>query len=99
MRRAAKVDANHRSIVERLEQLGMAVWSSAAQGKGFPDLVVGWRGINGLFEVKNPKMFPSDRKLRPEQIKFFETWKGQVAKVETVEEIEAIMQRLTGGMR
>lgn len=98
MRYAARVDENHSGIVKHLEQIGMTVWSAASQGKGKPDLIVGWRGVNGLFEVKNPKRRGKQRQLRDTQKTFFELWKGQVAKVETAEEIEAIMQKLTRGI-
>lgn len=95
MRRAARVDGNHSAIIKRLRELGMAVADTSRLGKGFPDIVVGWRGVNGMFEIKDPSRIPSERRLTDDEQRFFDGWKGQIAKVETAEEVEAIMQRLT----
>jgi hypothetical protein len=42
-RRASKIDANQTQIVRELEGLGCSVWSLAREGKGCPDLLVGFR--------------------------------------------------------
>ena len=52
MRRAAKIDANQTEIVKALRQVGASVQSLASTGKGCPDLLVGFRGVNWLLEVK-----------------------------------------------
>lgn len=93
--RRARVDGNHAAIVKRLRELGMSVANTSRLGEGFPDIVVGWRGINGMFEIKDPLRFPSERRLTDDEEKFHTAWKGQVDKVETAEEVETIMQRLT----
>jgi len=86
MRRAAKVDRNQAEVVAILRQAGATVYPSHAVGQGFPDLVVGYRKINYLMEVKDGDKPPSGRKLTKDQIKFFDEWLGQVVKVETGEE-------------
>ena len=63
-------DANQRKIVAALRRLGMSVVITADVGGGFPDLVVGYRGVTYLVEVKNAT------KLRKKQIAFREAWKG-----------------------
>lgn len=56
-------------------------------GDGFPDLVVGYRGRNYLFEVKNPNRPPSRRRLRKSQADFQAAWRGQYTKVETRDDV------------
>ena len=67
MRRAAKVDSNHGEVVDALRAAGASVQSLAAIGKGCPDLLVGYRGMWLLFEVKDGTRSPSRRKLTPDQ--------------------------------
>lgn len=74
MRRAAKVDINQTEIVEYLRSIGASVSITSAIGKGFPDLVVGFKGRNYLVEVKTPK-----GKLTEDQYAFAGNWKGQIA--------------------
>jgi hypothetical protein len=91
MRRAAKVDANQAEIVEALRRIGASVQPLHAVGQGCPDLLVGWRGIVSLLEVKDGSKPPSARKLTEDQVKWHAEWRGQVAVVENVEQaIEAI---------
>ncbi|WP_116328100.1 hypothetical protein [Cupriavidus phytorum] len=91
MRRAAKVDANQAEIVEALRKIGATVQPLHAVGQGCPDLLVGWRGMNTILELKDGRKPPSARKLTEDQEKWHANWRGQVAVVETVEQaIEAI---------
>ena len=57
-------------------------WCILAGKKGVPDLLVGFRGVNFLIEVKSH----SKAKLTPDQVVFFGTWCGQVSVVYSVEE-------------
>ena len=95
MRQArAKVDANQPEIVRDLRSVpGVVVTSTAAIGNGFPDIVVGYDHRNWLFEIKNPEMEPSKRRLTPMEILFHENWKlsGQVDVIETAEDAMKIM--------
>lgn len=84
--RAAKVDANQKEIVAALRKVGASVSSTATIGKGFPDLIVGFRGVNYLLEVKTGTKPPSERKLTPDQVTFHAAWAGQIAVVNSVEE-------------
>ncbi|WP_186425079.1 hypothetical protein [Cupriavidus metallidurans] len=86
MRRAAKVDANQTEIVAALRKIGATVQPLHAVGQGCPDLLVGWRGMTSLLEVKDGKKPPSARKLTEDQEKWHAEWRGQVAVVETVEQ-------------
>lgn len=81
-----RIDANQPSIVKSLRQIGATVQSLASVGSGCPDLLVGYRGQNHLFEVKDWKQPPSKRKLTPDEKKWHQTWNGQVHVVETFDE-------------
>ena len=63
--------------------------SCAAIGGGFPDLAVGIYGVTDLVEVKDGEKTPSQRKLTPDQVKFFEAWKGSVRVVNNIEDVAA----------
>lgn len=86
MRHAAKLDGNHRAIVEMLRAVGCSVQSLAAVGEGCPDLLVGRLGKNWLLEVKDGSLVPSAQKLTPAQVKWHQAWRGQVAVVRDREE-------------
>lgn len=77
MRRRGRVDSNQSRIVKELRQVGCSVAITSSLGDGFPDLVVGWRGVNYLFEIKDGTLPPSGRKLTPEEKIFRSTWAGQ----------------------
>jgi hypothetical protein len=71
----------------------MSVQSLSAVGKGVPDLLVGWHGINVLLEVKDGGKAASRRKLTPDEQRWKNTWSGQVAVVTNPEEaIEAVVR-------
>jgi hypothetical protein len=76
MRRAAKVDANHGQVVDALKAAGASVQSLAAQANGCPDLLVGYRGMTLLFEVKDGTKPPSKRKLTSDQEEWIKAWRG-----------------------
>lgn len=50
------------------------------------DLIVGVAGRNYLLEIKDPEQPLSKRRLTNAEQQFFDSWRGQVAKVETLEE-------------
>jgi Holliday junction resolvase len=80
--RAAKVDANHVQVVEALRAAGATVQSLAAVGKGVPDLLVSFKGVNLLMEVKDGNKSPSRQKLTEDQIKFHGAWQGPISIVD-----------------
>lgn len=87
LRRAAKADANQKSIVDALIAHGCTVYVI-----GQPtDLLVGRAGVNYLLEVTNPERRSAHRKHKEEQAKWREVWRGQAVEVFTVEEaLEAV---------
>lgn len=50
---AKRTDDNHKSIVKELRKCGAAVQSIAAIGKGTPDILVAFRGVWYVAEIKD----------------------------------------------
>jgi len=92
MRRAAKVDANHRTIVAAFRALGCTVQSLAAVGKGVPDLLVAFAGLNHLVEVKDGRKVKSARKQTPAQVVWASTWRAPRHLVESVEDVRRLVK-------
>lgn len=86
MLRAARVDANQGEIVKALRKSGAAVQSLSSTGKGCPDLLVGFRGINYLIEVKDGGKPKSARRLTPDQVVWHSSWLGSVFIAEDVDQ-------------
>jgi hypothetical protein len=94
MRRASKIDDAQTEVVRWLRAIGATVQSLASVGQGCPDLLVAYRGVNVLMEVKSGRLPPSRRKLTPAQVKWHASWRGQVAIVECAEDAVALLRRL-----
>ena len=84
--RAKRVDANQQEIVKALIAIGCTVADTSRSGEGFPDLVVGYRGLNYLIEVKDGNKSPSRRALTPAQETFHDNWRGRVVIVKNADE-------------
>lgn len=89
---AKKIDDNQKVIVTQLRRIGASVAVTSMLGKGFPDIVVGFRNKNFLFELKDGNKTESRKRLTEDEQKFFNQWKGQVHKVETFDEILKVLQ-------
>ncbi len=85
-RRKARVDANQSEIVDALRNAGCTVSVTSGQADGFPDIVVGFRDINYLIEIKDGSKKPSAQKLTADQVKWHKRWKGQAHVVKSVTE-------------
>jgi hypothetical protein len=86
------VDANQKEIVQALEAIGCDVLEI-----GWPlDLLIGYRKSTLLMEVKDGSKRPSERKLTDWQVTFFAEWRGQLCKVENIDEaISAVIKEAT----
>jgi len=73
-------------IVDALRNVGASVVSLAPMGRGVPDLLVGFRGVNYLLEVKREK-----GKLTADQTAFIATYNGRVYVVRTVDEAYSVI--------
>lgn len=94
MRIAAKIDANQNEVVKALRQVGCTVQSLASVGKGTPDLLIGFRGVNLLFEIKDGSKPKSSRKLTPDQVIWHSGWNGKVYVVESVDQALEVINSL-----
>lgn len=73
-----RVDDNQAEIVQALRQVGCSVQHLHEVGRGCPDILVGFRGINYLFEIKDGNKIPSRQKLTPDEEKWHQLWNGRV---------------------
>ena len=88
MRRAARIDLNHREIVDALRDIGASVESLASVGKGCPDILVGYCGINYLIEIKS-----TGGKKTEYQKAWHDKWRGAVNTVYSADEAVEIITR------
>ena len=88
---AKRTDANQAEIMGAFRSCGASVQTLHEVGRGCPDLLVGFRGRNLLVEVKDGSKPPSKRRLRPDQVRWHERWRGQVAVVESVDDVLGLL--------
>jgi len=93
-RYAAKVDANQAEIVEAVRKIGVSVLLLHTVGKGCPDNLWGIDidsefSVNILVEIKTEK-----GKLTPDEEIFFDTWRGQVCIIRSVEEAVELVNQI-----
>jgi hypothetical protein len=86
MVRFGRTDANQKSIVTALRKVpGVSVKVLSDVGGGFPDLIVGYAGVNFLVELKHGS------KLTPDQVEFHMKWNGQKAVANNLDEVLKII--------
>lgn len=87
-----KTDANHKQIINQLRKIpNISVFSTHTIGKGFPDIVIGYKGFNYLIEIKDGAKSKSQKKLTEAEEKFFFDWNGQVSIAENIDDILKII--------
>jgi len=80
-----RTDLNQKELVRTLKQIpGVSVVDLSAVGQGCPDLLVGYKGKNFLFEIKNTR---TKGKLNERQEEWFSAWKGQVCVVRDIDDL------------
>ena len=86
--RNAKTDHNQNEIVQALRQIGATVVLLHKVGSGVPDLLVGFRGVTYLLEVKQLKGKPNLLQER-----WYREWNGRAPViVKTIDDaINAVM--------
>ena len=95
MRRSARVDDNQAAIVKTIRSVpGFTVAVTSSLGKGFPDIVVGFDGITGLYEIKDPEKIASKRQLTKDEKAWHDGWMGHVRVAETATEIIVDMRQM-----
>ena len=90
----AKVDDNQARIVECLERWGCTVQSIASQGGGCPDLLIGFRGVTAIAEVKDGTKPKSKQQLTPDEKEWRRTWKGQYTILRNAADVDGLMMAL-----
>lgn len=80
------MDRNQAEITAALRKIGATVQPLHYVGKGCPDLLVGFRGGNYLFEVKDGEKPPSARQLTTDEADWQRLWNGDVTTVLSAEE-------------
>lgn len=94
MRRRAKSDGNQAEIVKQLRRIpNLSVVVTSRVGQGYPDIVVGFQGVNFMMEIKDPKQSPSQRKLTNDEEHFQRNWRGQYAVVTTIEDCVSVIAK------
>lgn len=91
MRKAGKVDANQGQIVNAIRRVGATVTITSSLGQGFPDLVVGYKKTNYLFEIKDGSQPPSRQKLTPDEEEWHAAWRGSVHIIASVDDAFAVL--------
>ena len=76
---AKRVDGNQAEIVETFRAVGATVQHLHTIGRGCPDILVGYRGVNYIVEIKDGSKPPSKRQLTPDEIAWHQLWRGQVS--------------------
>ena len=87
--RQHRKDLNQDEIQDELAARGMSVMD--IHDGPFGDLLVGFQGINFVFEVKNPAKPPSKRKLSDKQQQDQASWRGQLDTIHTAEDAVRII--------
>lgn len=82
---ASNVDKNQPEIVKAFRARGCSVAHTHNAGAGFPDIVVGCNGVTVLVEIKS-----KGGKLNAKQVAFFDSFKGAIEVVYTVEDVERV---------
>jgi Holliday junction resolvase len=75
-RRLTGKDQNQAEIVGVLRDVGASIIDTSHMGNGFPDLVVGYRGVIYLLEVKNNKTFYGRKGFNENQKAWNARWAG-----------------------
>lgn len=90
MIRAARKDKNHKEIADHLIAHGATV-GDLSQVKRLCDMVVGFRGINELVEIKDGSKPPSAQKLTEGEQGFHDRYTGTISIITTTEEADILL--------
>ncbi len=87
-----KIDANQKELVKIAREMGASVQSLASVGHGCPDLVIGYKGVNLLVEVKDGSKSPSHRALTIDEKTWHLNWRGNVKVISSNDEMIQLLQ-------
>lgn len=80
--RAKRQDNNQSEIAEQAKALGISYQSLHEIGKGCPDAIFGYAGINLFVEIKDGK-----NDLNDLQIEYHKEWKGQIVTIRNTNDL------------
>ncbi len=89
-----RVDRNQPEIVAALRAVGATVQHLHTVGAGCPDILVGFRGVNVLLELKDGERVPSEKKLSEDEALWHKFWFGQVDVAENAEQAICILKNI-----
>jgi Holliday junction resolvase len=87
MRLNSRVDNNQKEIVDALRQLGCSVLILSRVGFDCPDILVGYKGVNYLIELKR-----RGGQISTGQWEFKQKWKGQTGIAFSLDECKKIIR-------
>ena len=85
-----RVDANQAEIVADLRAIGATVQHLHEVGDGCPDILVGFRDRNYLFEIKGPKGL-----LTAKQRAWHDAWRGQAWIISSIKHALEVMDMVS----
>lgn len=69
--------------MKTLRSLGCSVQHIHTIGKGCPDILIGYRGLNLLAEIKDGSLAPSAKKLTLDEQGWHDKWLGQICIIDS----------------
>jgi len=93
MRKIGRVDSNQKQLVKELRAMGASVAITSNIGNGFVDIVVGYKNVNYLFEIKDGDKPPSQRKLTEDEERFFISWEGNCHVVKNIDDCLVVFNK------
>ena len=77
-----RADTNQFEIIGYIQTIPGVSYKITSQTDNFVDLVVGWRGVNYLWEIKTLK-----GKLSKSQKQFHQSWSGTITVIRTIDDV------------
>lgn len=90
-----RTDANQTQIVDALRQMGATVFVTSSIGRGFPDIVMSYKGTNYLIEIKDGAKPKSQQKLTKAEEEFHDKWQSTVQIMRSVDEAVDFISKLS----
>lgn len=89
-----KTDANQKDIMDKLRLIPhLSVFSTHIIGKGFPDIIIGYKGKNYMVEIKDGAKWKSQQKLTTDELLFHMKWKGQICTCNSFEQVWELLNQ------
>ena len=88
MRRRARVDANHRAVIEALRACGWHVHDTSRLGGGFPDLVIAKGCRLEMVEVKDGAKPLSKQQMTPDEQRVYDAFIAHGVRILLVNSVE-----------